>query len=127
MDEKKPPQPIKQHSAEPPKWDVLVRHTPFLLKNAVIEAATAEEAKQKFLELVKARHEDRATKQKADERGRLSAEKIRQVCTDGMKRVYELDWDIRPAAEVEAERRRYRDKIDQVWGNVRETATMQPV
>ena len=102
------------------EWDVLVRHSPFLLKNARVQAITAEDAKQQFLTLVRQKHEERVSKQKADEQGRLAVQRIRLVLSDGLKRLDELEWEIRPAAEVDAAQRAYRDRIDQVWGNVRE-------
>ena len=102
-------------------WHVMVRHSPFLLKRAIVRAESKEEAQRTFLEETRKRHEDRASKQKMDEWGRLTAERIRAAMTEGLRMngAGELAWSITVAEDEANRRRQIREKIGQRWDEPR--------
>ena len=92
-------------------WTVMVRHSPFLLKTITVDASDKDEAKAKFIEAAKAQHEVRAEKI-ADQKGLdiKTIQSTQKSIRDSFKLACELDkkdeleWTIRPTAEVKAER-----------------------
>ena len=108
------------------KWNVMIRHSPFLLKNADVEANSIDEAKEKFLALCKEKTErvargemGQAALHNGGERNPKEAARVRQTFTDGMNRQHEFVWIIRPAAEVKAQR----DSIKEQRGAAEERFT----
>lgn len=89
-------------SNKPTEWVVTVRHSPFLLKGATVEAASPDEAKRRFLELTKQRSEEKAGKQRGPERDK-DAQRVRDSHAEALNRQRDLEWTVRPAAEVKAE------------------------
>ena len=98
-------------------YHVNVRHSPFLLKRALVKAENAAEAKAIFLEQAKQRHAARAARQKANEWGRLTAERIQAALDEAMRAndAGELFWDIRLADDVKGDRTVTRRKVNQRW------------
>lgn len=98
-------------------WNVIVRHSPFLLKNADIDAATPDEAKSKFLELARDKHEKRAARV-PEQRGldlatmTASQRAIRDAFKRGVEAQHNLEWVIRPAAEVKQERDALKSRLE---------------
>ena len=99
-------------------FNVLVRHSPFLLKQADVEADTPDEAKAAFLLLVKD-HTEKVVKRQlgqaalnegVHERSPKEAARVRATYTDGMARLHELKWEIRTTAEVEAQRKAIKEQ-----------------
>ena len=93
----------------PTLWNVMVRHSPFLLKRADIEANSADEAKGKFIELVRAKHE--ARERRVPEQRGLDAQTvaesqkaIRDAFARGIAARDQLEWCVRPADEVKKQR-----------------------
>ncbi len=103
-------------------YNVMVRHSPFLLKNANIEAANPDEAKRLFLEATNRRVAQRTSK--VDENSQLDPETMQKTKRaiilaheKGMEAASkgELEFVIRPAAEVEAARTKYNEDREKVW------------
>lgn len=99
-------------------YNVLVRHSPFLLKQADVEADTPEEAKSAFLLLVK-EHTEKVVKRQLgqaalqdgmSERPAKEAARVRATYTDGMARLHEMKFEIRTTAEVEAQRKAIKEQ-----------------
>jgi len=111
----KGPQQPEQGKQSRTVWNVLVRHSPLLVKQAEIEAATPEEARQIFLGMAKDRMENIALNQKGPEAMKAAA-RIRAGYQEALARVDTLDWDIRPIAEVRAERDAIKQRREKVWG-----------
>ena len=99
------------------RWNVLVRHSTFLLKQAVVEATTPQEARTKFLKLVEERHEAQARRQKGPE-AEKAAQAVRDSFQHAMKNIDSLEWDIRDAEVVEKQRQ----EIKQAQERAREKA-----
>lgn len=107
--EQKPAPPTKRVAL----WNVMVRHSTFLLKQADVEADTPEEAKKKFLELARQRTDFVASgeaKEVALRNGgnRTDKEKARVMKTyhDGLlaDQRGELVWEIEPSEKVKEKR-----------------------
>lgn len=106
------------------KWTVMVRHSPFLLKQANVDADGPETAKAKFLELCRQKHEARASRiddQRAlDENTRHQTKRaIKQAFDRGIEAMNrdELVFVIRPTAEVEKERKALEERRKRAWGD----------
>lgn len=95
--------PAKTGQQELPEWTVLVRHSPFLVKTLTVRAETREEARRLFLEAARQAAETKAGRQRGPERDK-DAQRVRDSYQDAIRRQGELEWVIRPAADVEAER-----------------------
>lgn len=98
--------------AEVTEFNVMIRHSPFLLKNLDVKAKDEDEAKAKFLAAADEKHKLRETR--IDNQAGLDSETklqtkraIRAAYDRGLdaNRKNELTWVIRPAAEVKAERK----------------------
>lgn len=98
-----PPAPVAKQEARKQTWNVLVRHSPFLLKQADVEAESVDEAKKLFIELNGTRAKDKAAKQKGAERDK-DKERVHKAYQDACQRQHEFSWTIRPASEVLAQR-----------------------
>ena len=96
------------------RYEVMVRHSTFLLKRATVEAASPDEARSLFLALAKAKHEDKAARQQGPEKEK-AAERVRDAYTRGVAAADELSWVIRPAEEAEAERAEINRQRDERW------------
>lgn len=109
------PQPT---TARPTTWNVMVRHSSFLLKQATVEASTADEARDKFLKLVEAKHAEKAGRQKQDEEGRKAAVRVREAFQHGLKadRNGDLEWIIQPQDDVDALRKGLKEQRERIWG-----------
>ena len=130
MDDKNPNpnQPAKQQTGKSPnprRWNVLVRHSTFLLKQAVVEAMTSEEAKAIFLRQVEAKHQAKSAK--AASMPSPDAHKAAQAILDayklGVEQQGKLEWDIRPAEEVEAQRAAIIAERKRIWDRRPQEAT----
>lgn len=116
------PQQQQQTKPRTRTWNVMVRHSAFLLKNVDVEAGSPEEAKAKFFEMAKKLHDERAARV-ALQKG-LDAQTI-ATTQQNIRKAYEqayaerdkLEWIIRPADEVKAERQRLKDRIERRWGS----------
>lgn len=104
-------------------WRVMVRHSPFLLKSVDVEAATPDAAKTLFLEHAKKKMQERAAK--VDLQRALDADTIlktkRTIYLAHEKAIEanqknELEWIIRPAADVDRERAEHKAKVEKMWG-----------
>lgn len=108
----------------PQRLNVMVRHSPFLLKQADIDAPDATTAKRIFLEQCRVKHEERA-KRVSEQRGLDETTKantrraIEDAYRSGIKteEAGALDWFIRPTAEVEAERKKISEQRSRTWGD----------
>jgi len=124
--------PVAETKQETPKptapqtteWNVMVRHSSFLLKKSDVKGvASPEAAKAKFLELVRARHDERANAL-ARNRGldtqtiRHGQDAIRAALDQGMELdgLGKLEWIIRPAADVKAEREAIENRRQRLYG-----------
>ncbi len=106
-------------------WNVVVRHSPFLLKQANIWATTEKEAHKTFIEVVKGHHEEVANKERGPAQ-RSAAKAIREAYDRGvtMSRAGDLKWTIRPWDEVKKERADYRETIFNLMSRERQLAEM---
>ena len=97
-------------------FHIVVRHSPFLLKRALVRAETREDAKRTFLEEVRRRHDARAAVQKMDKWGRLAAEKIRAALTEGLRAsdANDVSWTFHDADAIRAERKFNRQRAERM-------------
>lgn len=96
------------------QWHLVVSHSPFLLKRGLVWAADADEAKTAFLQRCKRLHADRAEQAAArDRRQGVEGDPSRNAVLLQFDRALrasekgELQWSVRPAGEVQAERAEY--------------------
>jgi hypothetical protein len=85
------------------RWRVVCRHSPFLLKVWQGSAASAEQARQAFLEAVKREHEQRAASCRLDVVGQDQARRIREAYEVGIGQLQAglLSLQVEPLEEVE--------------------------
>ena len=102
-------------------WHVVVRHSPFIFKRAKVRAETKDEAKRVFIDEVRRRHEERANKQPMDEWGRLTAKRVRDAMTEGLRAdgAAELGWTINLADDEVAKRQQQKAKVGDRWDDPR--------
>lgn len=112
-----------QTPAAPVAWNVMVRHSSFLLKSATITATGKAGAKAAFLDRVRQYHNERAEKT-AGQAG-LDVKTIQQAQRDIKAALDqslqadgrgELSWTIRLQSEVDAERADIENRRRRTWG-----------
>lgn len=101
----------KDNKPKRKKFNVLVRHSPFFLKNLDVEADSPEQAKELFLQACKEKHEARARQAEAQkgvdqQTAREAGERVREAYKTGIANLNSYEWSIRPAADVEADRKK---------------------
>lgn len=119
--QERPTQPATQSSNT--LWNVAVRHSPLLLKNADIEAPDAETAKKIFFERCKEKHEERAGKiavtEGMDAHTAAKTQKaIREAFKHGVEnlRAGTSEIIVRPTAEVKKLNDDIQRRRDAIWG-----------
>lgn len=125
----------KLQPGQPTEYMVIVRHSPLLLKSAVVVAGSEAEAKKIFLERAKEVHEKRANKL-ATTPGMEPKEAMMaaQRCKDdyantvndprsGNSRVDALAWSIMTKAEYDAKQRRQFEAQERALAEMQKATT----
>lgn len=95
------------------KWNVTVRHSPFLLKQVEAWAESPESAKRLFLDAAQKEHQTTAARQKGPERDKAAA-RVMTAYTRGLQAQETLEWVILPSEEVERKRRWLKRREDEL-------------
>ncbi len=118
-----PPATVADNSARLVKYAVMVRHSPFPLKSAVVEAANVDEAKAKFVELARAENDRKCRTQEAHQ-GLEDHARIVKARRDSFARAEEalaagvLDVVVCPAEEADARRKALKNEQRNRWGEM---------
>lgn len=106
-------------------WNVCVRHSPFLFKQANVWASDKKEAHQAFLEAAKQHHEAVANRERGPAQ-RPAARAVHEAYERGleMTRAGKLKWSVRPWEDVKRERSDYRELIFNLMSRERQLAEM---
>lgn len=98
--------PIVGTDHSKPLWNVVVRHSPFLLKQVNAHASSRQEAKRLFLEACKEHHEKVSQRERGPESDKAT-KRVMESYRQGVSEQSTYPWTIRPWAEVEKERKGY--------------------
>lgn len=106
-------------------WNVCVRHSPFLLKQANVWAADKAEAQRLFLEETKNHHQKVAERERGPA-SRTAALAIKAAYDRAIEMTQhgKLRWEARPWEEVKAAKQSYLERITALLSRERQLAEM---